>query len=37
MKNHLHHCAAKALASGKPKETAAMYDELLELIYSHLR
>src|ERR1700739_2351473 len=37
MKNHLHHCAAKALASGKAKETAAMYDELLELIYSHLR
>jgi DNA-binding FrmR family transcriptional regulator len=37
MKNHLHHCAAKALASGKRKETAAMYDELLELIYSHLR
>jgi DNA-binding FrmR family transcriptional regulator len=37
MKNHLKHCAAKALASGKPQETAAMYDELLELIYSHLR
>ncbi len=37
MRNHLQHCAAKALASGKPKETAAMYDELLELIYSHLR
>ncbi|MGB8321354.1 MAG: metal-sensitive transcriptional regulator [Candidatus Acidiferrum sp.] len=37
MKNHLHHCAAKALASGKPKQTEAMYDELLELIYSHLR
>jgi CsoR family transcriptional regulator, copper-sensing transcriptional repressor len=37
MKNHLHHCAAKALASGKHKETAEMYDELLELIYSHLR
>jgi DNA-binding FrmR family transcriptional regulator len=37
MKNHLKHCAAKALASGKPKEAEAMYDELLELIYSHLR
>ena len=37
MKNHLKHCAAKALASGKPKEAAAMYDELLELIYAHLR
>jgi DNA-binding FrmR family transcriptional regulator len=37
MKNHLHHCAAKALKSGKKEETAAMYDELLELIYAHLR
>jgi CsoR family transcriptional regulator, copper-sensing transcriptional repressor len=37
MKNHLQHCAAQALTSGKPKETAAMYDELLELIYTHLR
>src|SRR6201984_924686 len=37
MKNHLHHCAAKALKSGKKAETEAMYDELLELIYAHLR
>lgn len=37
MKNHLRHCAAKALKSGKKEETAAMYDELLELIYAHLR
>jgi DNA-binding FrmR family transcriptional regulator len=37
MKNHLHHCAAKALQSGKKEETEAMYDELLELIYTHLR
>src|SRR6266436_1747119 len=37
MKNHLHHCAAKALNSGKKAETEAMYDELLELIYAHLR
>ena len=37
MKNHLHHCAAKALASGKKHETEAMYDELLELVYRHLR
>jgi len=28
MKNHLHHCAAKALQSGKKKEADAMYDEL---------
>lgn len=37
MKNHLHHCAAKALRSGKKQEAEAMYDELLELIYAHLR
>ena len=37
MKNHLHHCAAKALQSGKKQQTEAMYDELLELIYKHLR
>jgi len=28
---------AKALQSGKKAETEAMYDELLELIYAHLR
>ena len=37
MKNHLRHCAAKALQSGKKPEIEAMYDELLELIYAHLR
>ena len=37
MRNHLHHCATKALRSGKREETEAMYDELLELIYAHLR
>src|SRR6202012_4470899 len=37
MKNHLYHCAAKALKSGKKEEAQAMYDELLELIYPHLR
>ena len=37
MKNHLRHCAAKALRSGKKDQTEAMYDELLALIYAHLR
>jgi CsoR family transcriptional regulator, copper-sensing transcriptional repressor len=37
MKNHLHHCTAKAVQSGKKAEAVAMYDELLELIYKHLR
>jgi hypothetical protein len=37
MRNHLHHCAAHALSHGSPEESHAMYDELLELIYKHLR
>jgi DNA-binding FrmR family transcriptional regulator len=37
MRNHLHHCAAKALRSGKREQAEAMYDELLEMIYAHLR
>jgi hypothetical protein len=37
MRNHLHHCAAKALRSTKKAEAEAMYDELLEMIYAHLR
>ena len=37
MRNHLHHCATKVLSSGKKQEIEAMYDELLELIYAHLR
>ena len=37
MKNHLQHCATKAIVGGKPKQAAEMYDELLELIYKHLR
>jgi DNA-binding FrmR family transcriptional regulator len=37
MRNHLQHCAAHALRGGKKQETQEMYDELLELIYAHLR
>lgn len=37
MRNHLRHCAAKVLRSSKPDEAEAMYDELLNLIYAHLR
>ncbi len=37
MRNHLHHCAAKALRSSKKEDAEAMYDELLETIYAHLR
>jgi DNA-binding FrmR family transcriptional regulator len=37
MRNHLHHCAAHAINTGSPEQQNAMYDELLDLIYKHLR
>jgi DNA-binding FrmR family transcriptional regulator len=36
MRTHLKHCAAAAIRQGDTKADA-MYDELLELIYKHLR
>jgi hypothetical protein len=36
MRNHLKHCAAAAIRQGE-SEAARMYDELLDLIYKHLR
>jgi hypothetical protein len=36
MRNHLKHCAATAIRKGEA-EADAMYDELLELVYKHLR
>lgn len=36
MRNHLKHCAAAAIKQGDT-EADAMYDELLELVYKHLR
>jgi DNA-binding FrmR family transcriptional regulator len=36
MRNHLKHCAASAIRSGDARADA-MYDELLELVYKHLR
>src|SRR4249920_1601569 len=32
MKNHMRHCAAKAIESGKVAEKEAMYEELLGLM-----
>ena len=32
MKNHMRHCAAKAIRSGKSAEKEAMYEELLGLM-----
>ena len=37
MRNHLQHCATHAITHGTQTDAAAMYDELLELIYKHLR
>jgi CsoR family transcriptional regulator, copper-sensing transcriptional repressor len=37
LQNHLHHCAAQALRSGDEQQSSAMYNELLELLYKHLR
>jgi DNA-binding FrmR family transcriptional regulator len=36
MRNHLKHCASRALR-GTPDEAEAMYDELVELMYKHAR
>ncbi len=36
MRNHLRHCAASAIRAGED-EAEAMYDELLGLMYKHVR
>ena len=36
MRHHLKHCAAAAIKKDEPS-AEAMYDELLELVYKHLR
>ena len=36
MRNHLKHCATAAIKQGDAK-AEAMYDELMELVYKHLR
>lgn len=36
LRNHLKHCATSAIRKG-PVEADAAYDELLELVYRHLR
>ncbi len=36
LRNHLKHCATAAIKKG-PKEADATYDEVLELVYRHLR
>jgi CsoR family transcriptional regulator, copper-sensing transcriptional repressor len=36
MRNHLKHCAANAIRSGE-EEAEEMYDELVEMMYKHIR
>ena len=37
MRNHLAHCAARAISTGSDEEKEAMYDELLNMIYKNAR
>ena len=37
MRNHLQHCAAQAISKGSRQDAAAMYEELLDLMYRHAR
>lgn len=37
MRNHLEHCATKAIREGSPEQAKAMYDELIGLIYKNAR
>jgi CsoR family transcriptional regulator, copper-sensing transcriptional repressor len=37
MRNHLQHCATQAMAKGSRADAAAMYEELLDLMYRHAR
>lgn len=37
LRNHLRHCAAKAIRSGTPAQAEAMYEELLDLLSRRIR
>jgi DNA-binding FrmR family transcriptional regulator len=37
MRNHLRHCASRAIRNGNPAKAEATYDELMKLIYTHAR
>ncbi len=37
MRNHLKHCATSAITSGDQAKADAMYDELVNLMYTHTR
>lgn len=37
VRNHLKHCAAGAIRSGDAEEAEEMYDEIIEMMYKHVR
>lgn len=37
MRNHLRHCASQAIRRGTPQQAEAIYNELIDLIYTHAR
>lgn len=37
MRNHLRHCATRAIRAGTEEEAEAMYNEILDLVYRHGR
>ena len=37
MRNHLKHCATAAIRSDDPVKSNEMYDELIELMFRHVR
>lgn len=37
VRNHLKHCAAKAIRGGDAREADEMYDEIIEMMYKHVR
>ena len=37
VRNHMKHCAAEAIRADDPSRSEAMYDEIVEMMYKHVR
>ena len=37
VRNHLKHCASMAIRGDDPQEAEEMYDEIIEMMYKHVR
>ncbi len=37
MRNHLKHCAAHAARKGPPEKASKVYDEIIDLMYRHIK